>query len=63
MISYILNMFQIMKKQKQIYIHKYLLDPCEHLFESAYSFLNILEVTDTRVPVIIDSLSYLDKLI
>jgi hypothetical protein len=56
-------MFQIMKKQKQIYIHKYLLDPCEHLFESAYSFLNILEVTDTRVPVIIDSLSYLDKLI
>lgn len=37
-------------------LHKYLIDDqCEHLFEPAYSFLNIPELTGTRVRVILDS--------
>ena len=43
-------------------LYKYLLeDECEHLFEPAYSFLNIPELTGTRVRVIIDSRNTLDK--
>jgi hypothetical protein len=43
-------------------LYKYLLeDQCEHLFEPAYSFLNIPELTGTRVRVIIDSHNHLEK--
>jgi hypothetical protein len=43
-------------------LYKYLLeDQCEHLFEPAYSFLNIPELTGSRVRVIIDSHNNLDK--
>lgn len=43
-------------------LYKYLLeDQCEHLFEPAYSFLNIPELTGTRVRVIIDSHNDLEK--
>ncbi|CAF0897911.1 unnamed protein product [Rotaria sordida] len=43
-------------------LYKYLLeDECEHLFEPAYSFLNIPDLTGTRVRVIIDSHNHLNK--
>ena len=43
-------------------LHKYLVeDRCEHLFEPAYSFLNIPDLTGTRVRVIIDSQNPLTK--
>ncbi|CAF1450391.1 unnamed protein product [Adineta ricciae] len=43
-------------------LFKYLVeDQCEHLFEPAYSFLNIPELTGTRVRVIIDSHNNLVK--
>lgn len=43
-------------------LYKYLLeDQCEHLFEPAYSFLNIPELTGSRVRVIIDSHNHLEK--
>ena len=43
-------------------LYKYLIeDQCEHLFEPAYSFLNIPELTGTRVRVIIDSHNQLEK--
>jgi hypothetical protein len=43
-------------------LYKYLLeDQCEHLFEPAYSFLNIPELTGSRVRVLIDSHNNLNK--
>ena len=43
-------------------LYKYLLeDQCEHLFEPAFSFLNIPELTGTRVRVIIDAQNQLNK--
>ena len=41
-------------------LYKYLLeDQCEHLFEPAFSFLNIPELTGTRVRAILDSHNHL----
>lgn len=49
-------------EKARTHLYKYLLeDQCEHLFEPAYSFLNIPELTGTRVRVIIDSHNSLNK--
>ena len=49
-------------EKARTHLYKYLLeDQCEHLFEPAYSFLNIPELTGTRVRVIIDSHNSLEK--